>query len=64
MISWETVISEKFCNSVRDGTHDTPKETSIGKRLVTSKHIKNGQILSEDGYFISEQDYERMFLCR
>lgn len=59
-MKWETVIATDFCDSVRDGTHDTPKQTTTGKRLVTSKHIKNGQILSEEAYFISEKDYKNI----
>lgn len=57
-MKWESIVATQFCDSVRDGTHDTPKQTSEGKRLITSKHIKYGQILSEEGYFISEKDYE------
>ncbi len=46
-----------FCESVRDGTHDTPRPTSNGYKLVTGKHIKNGCIDTSDAYFISEDDY-------
>lgn len=59
-MNWERILATDYCDSVRDGTHDTPKQTTTGKRLVTSKHIKNGRILSEDGYFISEKDYENI----
>ena len=54
------ILASDFCDSVRDGTHDTPKQTNSGYRLVTSKHIKNGQINSEEGYFISEKDYYKI----
>ena len=43
---------------VRDGTHDSPKESAIGKHLVTSKHIKNGKIDLTSAYKISENDFE------
>ena len=56
-MKWEYVNAEEFCSSVRDGTHDTPKQTTNGYRLVTGKHIKNGQIDFSDAYFISESDY-------
>ncbi len=59
-MSWEYVRADDFCNSVRDGTHDTPKPTDIGYRLVTGKHIKNGQIEPTDAYFISEKDYKKI----
>ena len=56
-MSWEFVRADEFCDSVRDGTHDTPKPSDIGHKLVTGKHIKNGQIDPTDAYFISESDY-------
>ncbi len=54
---WEYKIAEEYCESVRDGTHDTPKQTESGYKLVTGKHIKNGQIDPNDAYYISEKDY-------
>jgi Type I restriction modification DNA specificity domain. len=43
---------------VRDGTHDAPKETTDGKYLITSKHIKNGKIDFSKAYKISLDDFE------
>ena len=57
-MSWEYIKAEDFCDSVRDGTHDTPKPTMSGHKLVTSKHIKNGQIDPTEAYCISEEDYQ------
>ena len=54
------IRAEDFCSSVRDGTHDTPKPTDFGYRLVTGKHIKNGQIDPGDAYYISEEDYNKI----
>ena len=54
------ITASEFCDSVRDGTHDTPKQTNSGCRLVTSKHIKKGQINSDEGYFISEKDFHKI----
>ena len=56
-MSWITVRADEFCESVRDGTHDTPKQMATGYKLVTGKHIKNGQIDPSDAYYISEKDY-------
>lgn len=56
-MKWEYLRAEDYCDSVRDGTHDTPKQTNSGYRLVTGKHIKDGQILINEAYFISENDY-------
>lgn len=34
------IKATEFCESVRDGTHDTPKQTESGYKLVTGKHVK------------------------
>ena len=57
---WVYKAAEEYCESVRDGTHDTPKQTEFGYRLVTGKHIKNGQIDPSDAYYISEKDYTKI----
>ena len=57
MSEWKTIPADVFCDSVRDGTHDTPKQVEKGYKLVTAKHINNGQIDLSDAYLISEQDY-------
>ena len=59
-MSWKTIRADEFCESVRDGTHDTPKPTETGYKLVTGKHVKNGQIDPSDAYYISEKDYEKI----
>ena len=59
-MSWEYKTAEEYCESVRDGTHDTPKQTEYGYKLVTGKHIKNGQIDPSDAYYISEKDYTKI----
>ena len=50
----------EFCESVRDGTHDTPKQTESGYKLVTGKHVKNGIIDPTEAYYISEKDYNKI----
>ena len=54
-------LASDFCNSVRDGTHDSPKPVEgYGKPLVTTKHMKGGQVNIEDAYRISESDFEKV----
>lgn len=48
----------EFCKRVFDGTHDTPKPTEKGYKLLTSKHIENGTLNKENAYYISKEDYE------
>ena len=57
MSEWKVLTAEEFCDSVRDGTHDTPRQVERGYKLVTAKHISNGQIDLSDAYLISESDY-------
>lgn len=59
-MEWSYIKASEFCDSVRDGTHDTPKQTEQGYKLVTGKHIKNGIIDPADAYCISEKDYKKI----
>jgi type I restriction enzyme, S subunit len=54
----EVVITDLF--EVRDGTHDSPKQTSIGKPLITSKHILDGWLDISNAYLISEVDFNQV----
>lgn len=56
MNEWKAYKLGEICD-VRDGTHDSPKECSYGKPLVTSKNIKEGRIDLENTYLISDDDY-------
>jgi type I restriction enzyme, S subunit len=56
---WEEISIVKLFE-VRDGTHDSPKQTSIGKYLITSKHILDGQIDIDNAYLISEDDFNKV----
>lgn len=42
---------------VKDGTHDSPKPTEQGFRLITSKHLKENRIDKSNANIISEEDY-------
>lgn len=57
MIEFEIVEAEEYCDSVRDGTHDSPKKTEKGFKLITSKHIMEYGLDLKNAYFISEKDY-------
>ncbi len=54
---WKLASAETFCDSVADGTHDTPKPASQGRPLITSKNLKGGRIDWTDTYMISESAY-------
>lgn len=55
--SWVWVSAETACESVRDGTHDTPKYVSEGIPLVTSKDLTAGRIDFTKTKNISEADH-------
>ena len=55
---WRTIPAERFCSSVRDGTHDSPKPANRGRFLVTSRHIIGGQLDLASAYLISEADFD------
>ncbi|PZM16655.1 hypothetical protein DOL94_10035 [Acinetobacter baumannii] len=56
---WEEIIISNLFE-VRDGTHDSPKQSSIGYPLVTSKHIGNGILDISSCYLISQSDYDKV----
>lgn len=54
---WSIQSSNKYCPSITDGTHDSPKSQSSGYPLITSKHIKGSSVDFENAYLISEEEY-------
>ena len=54
---WVWIEAHKTCQSVRDGTHDTPKYVKTGMPLITSKNLINGKIDFSNIQFISEKDH-------
>ena len=59
-MAWKTVRADEFCSFVTDGTHDSPKPQSQGRRLITSKHLKGGYIDFDSANWISEVDYQKI----
>lgn len=55
--NWKKVKLSDICD-VRDGTHDSPKRTTEGRFLITSKHIKGGKIDLSSAYKISLKDFD------
>ena len=53
----EWIKAEEYCVSVFDGTHDTPKVTETGYKLVTSKNILSNTLDLKSAYYISEEDF-------
>lgn len=57
MSEWKELRAKDFCFNVTDGTHDSPKRTTKGYYLLTSKHIGKDTLNFESAYKISEDDY-------
>ena len=51
------IRAEEFCKRVFDGTHETPKPSENGYKLLTSKNILDGFLDKSNAYYISEEDY-------
>jgi type I restriction enzyme S subunit len=56
---WEDVQITKLFD-VRDGTHDSPKQKTTGKPLITSKHINGNRLDFESAYLISDDDFDKI----
>ncbi|MGY4675931.1 restriction endonuclease subunit S, partial [Ursidibacter arcticus] len=54
------ITAENYCISVKDGTHNSPKRSETGVRLVTSKNIIGGNLELSTAYFISEKDADEV----
>lgn len=52
------ISAMEYCKNVFDGTHDSPKPSAAGFKLLTSKHILNNKLDKENAYFISKNDYD------
>lgn len=55
--SWDIIPASKFCVHITDGTHDTPKPSSEGHFLITSKNLRDGIVDFSGAYKISVADY-------
>lgn len=60
MEEWEEYKASEFCESVTDGTHDSPKSKDKGFYLITSKHLKDSYIDFASAKFISREDYQKV----
>jgi type I restriction enzyme, S subunit len=58
--TWTWTTTSEVCESVRDGTHDTPKYVEAGVPLVTSKNLRNGSIDFSTTKNISNEDHEEI----
>jgi type I restriction enzyme S subunit len=54
--NWVPTTLGVLCD-VRDGTHDSPRKSSTGFPLVTSKNLKKGSVDLSNAYLISNDDY-------
>lgn len=54
---WEKVKLGDLCEKIFDGTHDSPKQTESGFKLITGKHLQKGKVDFETAYYISEEDH-------
>ena len=51
---------QSYCARVADGTHETPTQAEVGKRLATSKNIKDGRLTLENSYLIPVAEFDEI----
>jgi type I restriction enzyme, S subunit len=56
----KTIPAIEFCDSIFDGTHDTPNPKDEGFPLVTSKHMTGSSLNLSDAYLIDITDYQNI----
>jgi restriction endonuclease S subunit len=56
---WTDNTLGELCD-VRDGTHNSPKQSQVGYPLVTSKNIRDGKVNLSDVYLISDSDFHEI----
>ena len=56
-VGWEKKKLKALCEKIADGTHDSPKPSNTGYKLITGKHLMNGDIDFESAYLISKEDH-------
>ena len=59
-MKFKTLKASEYCDSVRDGTHDSPKKVEKGYKIITSKNIKEYGLDLENASDISEEDYKKV----
>ena len=59
-MKFKTLKANEYCDSVRDGTHDSPKKVEKGYKLITSKNIKEYGLDLQNASNISKKDYDKV----
>lgn len=59
-MKFNTLKANDFCDSVRDGTHDSPRKVEKGYKLITSKNIREYGLDLENASEISEEDFNKV----
>ena len=57
---FKTLKANEYCDSVRDGTHDSPKKIEKGYKLITSRNIKEYGLDLQSVSNISKKDYDKV----
>ena len=59
-VEFQQCECQEFCIRVADGTHGTPLQSDFGKKLVTSKNIRDGRLSLDNAYLISNEDFDEI----
>lgn len=61
-MAWDIIFADKFCTSITDGTHDSPKPQKFGRKLITSKHLMGHYIDLDSANWISETEFRKIIV--
>ena len=59
-LEFKIISSSEYCETIFDGTHDSPKYHSVGFHLVTSKHLDGNNINIDEAPLITKNDFDKI----
>lgn len=58
---WNVEILSSICEKITDGTHDTPKPTTLGVPFLTAIHVKENRIDFESCYYLPKSIHDEIY---
>lgn len=59
-MEFKVTLAQDYCLKVADGTHDSPKNTEQGNKLITSRHLEEFHLDFDNANLISKEDYHEI----
>lgn len=58
---WRVETLSNVCEKITDGTHDTPKPTTLGVPFLTAIHVKENRIDFESCYYLPKSIHDEIY---